>query len=278
MGDMTEKKKTEKKTVGKTEPKKQSAKKDSNPDHAVIADYNGYDYKKIFWEDGKRDYEDLCDRLAVRKLLPDAMDDFVDIAGGYGRLADEYIPRAKNATIFDYSKTELADAKKTYGDKIKTKEGDIYDLPFKDESFDGLMMVRATHHFKDMPKVIEELYRVMKPGGVAVIEIASKKTLPKMFRYWFRKSDINPFSREPSYLKELEMYNYHPKYMEDLFKKQGFKILKVLSVSNFRSPRLKKIFGTKVLGRLEKVAQPTLAPIRFAPSIYYKLEKTPKNV
>ena len=273
---MTEKKKKAKKTVGKTEPKEQSA-KDPNPDHAVIADYNGYDYKKIFWEDGKRDYEDLCDRLAVRKLLPDTMDDFVDIAGGYGRLTDEYISRAKNSTIFDYSKTELADAKKTYGDRITTKEGDIYNLPFKDETFDGLMMVRATHHFKDMPKVIEELYRVMKPGGVAVIEIASKKTLPKMFRYWFRKSDINPFSKEPSYLKELEMYNYHPKYMEDLFKKQGFKILKVLSVSNFRSPKLKKMFGTKFLGRLEKVAQPTLAPIRLAPSIYYKLEKTPKN-
>jgi len=113
----------------------------------------------------------------------------------------------------------------------------------------------------------------MKPGGVAVIEIASKKTLPKMFRYWFKKSDINPFSKEPSFLKELSMYNYHPKYMEDLFKKQGFKILRVLSVSNFRSTRLKKIFGTKFLGKLENIAQRPLAPIRFAPSIYYKLEK-----
>ena len=269
---MAKKKKNQKKSEVKAEPEHKSVKQ-SDPDHAVIADYNGYDYKKIFWEDGKRDYEDLCDRLAVRKLLPDTMDDFVDIAGGYGRLTDEYISRAKNATIFDYSRTELADAKKTYGDRINTKEGDIYNLPFKDETFDGLMMVRATHHFKDMPKVIEELYRVMKPGGVAVIEVASKKTLPKMFRYWFRKSDINPFSKEPSYLKELEMYNYHPKYMENLFKKQGFKILKVLSVSNFRSAKLKKIFGTKVLGKMEKVAQPTLAPIRFAPSIYYKLEK-----
>ena len=244
-----------------------------NPDHAIIADYNGYDYKKLFWEDGKRDYEDLADRLAVRKLLPEAMDDFIDIAGGYGRLADEYLPRATHSTIFDYSKTELADAKKKYGDKILTKQGDIYDLPFKNESFDGLLMVRATHHFKDMPKVIEELYRIMKPGGIAVIEIASKKTLPKMFRYWFKKSDINPFSKEPSFLKDLSMYNYHPKYMENLFKNQGFKILKVLSVSNFRSAKLKKLFGTKNLVKLENSAQKALAPIRFAPSIYYKLRK-----
>ena len=37
----------------------------------VISDYNGYDYKKIFWEDADRKYEDMADRLAIRKLLPE---------------------------------------------------------------------------------------------------------------------------------------------------------------------------------------------------------------
>lgn len=242
----------------------------------VIADYNGYDYKKIFWEDADRKYEDMADRLAIRRLLPKEMGSFVDIAGGYGRLADEYIPRAKTATVFDYSETELKQAKEIYGDKLQTKAGDIYALPFKDDSFDGLMMIRATHHFKDMQKVSDELYRILKPGGIAVIEVANKKTLPKMFRYWFKKSDINPFSLEPASLKDLNengFYNYHPKYIEAIFKKSGFKIDEVLSVSNFRSAKLKKLFGTKNLVRLEKGAQKLLAPVRFAPSIYYKLVK-----
>lgn len=242
----------------------------------VVADYNGYDYKKIFWEDADRKYEDMADRLAIRRLLPCEMDKFVDIAGGYGRLADEYLPRAKEATLFDYSKTELQQAKDLYGDKIKTKAGDIYDLPFPDESFDALMMVRATHHFKDMQKVSDELYRILNSGGVAVIEVANKRTLPKMWRYWTKKSEINPFSLEPAHLKELNddgFYNYHPKYIEDVFKKSGFKIDTVLSVSNFRSAKLKKLFGTKNLVNMEKVAQKALAPVRFAPSIYYRLVK-----
>lgn len=242
----------------------------------VIADYNGYDYKKIFWEDADRKYEDMADRLAIRRLLPKHMQEFVDIAGGYGRLADEYLPRAEVATLFDYSETELKQAKDLYGDRLKTKAGDIYDLPFKDNSFDGLLMVRATHHFSDMQKVSDQLFRVLKPGGVAVIEVANKKTLPKMFRYWFKKSDINPFSLEPASLKDLNahgFYNYHPKYIEAIFKKSGFKIDEVLSVSNFRSAKLKKLFGTKNLVRLEKHAQKLLAPVRFAPSIYYRLIK-----
>lgn len=242
----------------------------------VVADYNGYDYKKIFWEDADRKYEDMADRLAIRRLLPSEINNFVDVAGGYGRLADEYLPRAKSATLFDYSKTELAQATEIYGNKLKTQAGDIYQLPFANNTFDALMMVRATHHFKDMQKVSDELYRILKPGGIAVIEVANKKTLPKMFRYWFKKSDINPFSLEPAHLKDLNsdgFYNYHPKYIEKVFKDSGFSIDQVLSVSNFRSAKLKKLFGTKNLVRMEKGAQKLFAPIRFAPSIYYRLIK-----
>lgn len=272
-------KKTAKK-VAKLEHKKTSRLKKGQPSRSrapkVIADYNGYDYKKIFWENADRKYEDAADRMAICRLLPAEMGKFADIAGGYGRLADEYLPRAKEAILFDYSKTELKQAEELYGKKLHTKAGDIYALPFKDDELDALMMVRATHHFSNMKKVTKELFRVLKPGGIAVIEVANKRTLPKMFRYWLKKSDINPFSREPSTLSNLNksgFYNYHPSYIEGIFKDAGFEITEILSVSNFRSATLKKLFGTKNLVRLEKIVQKPLGKIRFAPSIYYRLKK-----
>ena len=242
----------------------------------VISDYNGYDYKKDFWENTGREYEDQADRMAIRKLLPKRMEKFADIGGGYGRLANEYLKRAHKVIIFDYSESELKQAKEIYGDKIETRAGDIYELPFKDNELDGLMMVRVTHHLKKMNKAMEELYRVLKPGGVAVIEVANKRTLPKMVRYATRRSDVNPFDKKVANYKEISkdgFYNYHPKYAEEIFDKTGFKIERVLSVSNFRSRRLKKLFGTKNLVKMEDKAQKALAPIRFAPSIYYKLRK-----
>jgi ubiquinone/menaquinone biosynthesis C-methylase UbiE len=242
----------------------------------VISDYNGYDYKKIFWEDADREYEDLADRMAIRKLLPKRMEKFADIGGGYGRLANEYLKHAKTPIIFDYSKTELKQAKETFGDKVETRSGDIYELPFKDAELDGLMMIRVTHHLKDMPKAINELYRVLKPGGMAIIEVANKRTLPKIARFVFRRSKVNPFDKKPANYTEISkdgFYNYHPKYVENIFKETGFKTEKILSVSNFRSRALKKIFKTKNIVKMENVAQKTLAPIRFAPSIYYKLRK-----
>lgn len=245
----------------------------------VISDYNGYDYKTEFWENADREYEDQADRMAIRKLLPKRMDKFADIGGGYGRLAGEYLRRAHKIYIFDYSKTELEQAKEIYGDKIETKAGDIYKLPFRDNELDGLMMVRVTHHLKELPKAIKELYRVLKPGGVAVIEVANKRTLPKMARYVTGRSKVNPFDKKVADYKEISkdgFYNYHPKYVEEIFANVGFKREKVLSVSNFRSKTLKKIFKTNNLVKMENTAQQMLAPVRFAPSIYYKLRKPEK--
>lgn len=242
----------------------------------VISDYNGYDYKKEFWEDVDREYEDQADRMAIRKLLPKRMEKFADIGGGYGRLANEYLKRAHKVIIFDYSKSELKQAKDIYGDKIETRAGDIYELPFKDDELDGLMMIRVTHHLKDMDRAIAELYRVLKPGGVAVIEVANKRTLPKMARFITGRSNVNPFDKKVANYKEISkdgFYNYHPKYVEEIFTKTGFTTEKVLSVSNFRSKSLKKVLGTKALVKMENGAQQALAPIRFAPSIYYKLRK-----
>lgn len=242
----------------------------------IVSDYNGYDYKKEFWENVDREYEDQADRMAIRKLLPKRMDKFADIGGGYGRLANEYLKRAHKVYIFDYSKSELKQAKEIYGDKIETKAGDIYKLPFKDNELDGLIMVRVTHHLKYMKKAMAELYRVLKPGGVAVIEVANKRTLPKMARFITGRSKVNPFDKKVANYKDISkdgFYNYHPKYVEDIFTKTGFSVEKVLSVSNFRSGKLKKVFGTEKLVRMENSAQQLLAPIRFAPSIYYKLRK-----
>ncbi|MBR2544299.1 methyltransferase domain-containing protein [Candidatus Saccharibacteria bacterium] len=242
----------------------------------VVSDYNGYDYKKDFWENTGREYEDQADRMAIRKLLPKRMEKFADIGGGYGRLANEYLKRAHKVIIFDYSKTELEQAKEIYGDKIETRAGDIYKLPFKDDELDGLMMIRVTHHLKDMDKALAELYRVLKPGGVAVIEVANKRTLPKMARFVTGRSKVNPFDRKVANYKEISkdgFFNYHPKYVEELFDKTGFKCERILSVSNFRSKSLKKVFGTQNLVKMEDKAQKILAPVRFAPSIYYKLRK-----
>ncbi len=49
---------------------------------------------------------------------------------------------------------------------------DARELPFEDESFDGLLSISMLQWLgkKDVEKVARECYRILKPGGVAVIQ------------------------------------------------------------------------------------------------------------
>ena len=42
----------------------------AHPDNPPICDYEGSDYRTRFWENENRDYEDLAERIAMRRLLP----------------------------------------------------------------------------------------------------------------------------------------------------------------------------------------------------------------
>ncbi len=48
-------------------------------------------------------------------------------------------------------------------------KGSAEDLPLFDSSIDALFMNMALHHIFDAQKVIDEMYRVLKKGGTAVI-------------------------------------------------------------------------------------------------------------
>jgi ubiquinone/menaquinone biosynthesis C-methylase UbiE len=49
--------------------------------------------------------------------------------------------------------------------------GDVGALPFPDNSFDLATSVAAFEHFLDVPSVVAELYRVIRPGGLAWVGI-----------------------------------------------------------------------------------------------------------
>ncbi len=53
---------------------------------------------------------------------------------------------------------------------VKAVVMDVEDLRFEDHSFDAVTSRIAPHHFYDIDKAVSEMARVLKPGGVLVIE------------------------------------------------------------------------------------------------------------
>ncbi|MDR1998244.1 MAG: class I SAM-dependent methyltransferase [Candidatus Margulisbacteria bacterium] len=244
-----------------------------NMTEQTITDYSDFDYRKNFWKKGDRRYEDFCDHLALRRLLPPAGEKFIDVCGGFGRLAGEYLDKYPEVCLFDYARNMLELARRERGARLKTVQGSVYQLPFADGEFDVLAMIRASHHLADFPAALAEIARVLKPGGQAVLEIANKRNLLEILRALSGRSKMRPFSLEPASRNAQGFFNFHPRYVEAAFARQNLRVKKILAVSSLRLGLLKKLLGYPVLSALEYVLQGPTGRLRLSPSLYYLLEK-----
>jgi SAM-dependent methyltransferase len=97
----------------------------------------------------------------------------IDIACGPGVVTAALAPNAASVVAFDATAEMLAKAKarcaKAGVNNVEFKSGDAEHLPFADAQFDGAVTRAAVHHFVDPQNAINEMFRVLRPGGVAVI-------------------------------------------------------------------------------------------------------------
>lgn len=54
-------------------------------------------------------------------------------------------------------------------DDIDVRDGDGASMPYADESFDVVVTSLSLHHWTNPPAVFDEIYRVLRPGGLLVL-------------------------------------------------------------------------------------------------------------
>jgi len=57
---------------------------------------------------------------------------------------------------------------------LKGAVGDVRDLPFRDDSFDAIYSMGTIEHFDETERAVEEMARVLKPGGRAIIGVPNR--------------------------------------------------------------------------------------------------------
>lgn len=261
-------------------PKRVATKKAAKTVTRQADQYNDpkHNYRE-YW-DG-REYEDAAERMAFKRLLDGKhFKHAVDVGGGYGRLCIFLEKYADKVTLAEPSQQQLDIAKDYLKDhpEIDRKLLQAGDLKFADGSVDLLTTVRIWHHIPDPAAEFKEIARVLSDDGYFVMEFANYTHFRNRIKFMLKgkKFPVNPVdirSEQNRNENELPFVNHNPKTVIKQLAHAGLRVESVLSVSNLRSPGLKKIVPKGVMLSVERMMQKSFANLYFGPSIFFLIRK-----
>jgi ubiquinone/menaquinone biosynthesis C-methylase UbiE len=230
-----------------------------------LATYEDLGYRDRFW--ATRAYEDACDRIALRALLPRLGLRLIEVGAGFGRLAAEY-SGYDEVVLLDSSEVHVAAATEALAanSSVRVVRGNALALTYEDGYFDAAVCVRMLHHFADPAPVIAELARVVGPGGALVLEYANRRNLKAMARSLLGRQDWSPFALGSVEYKPFH-FDHSPVSVAQALAAAGFRVERYRTVSIFRVPFLARRFP-RALARIEGLLQRPLGRMTPGPSVF----------
>lgn len=128
---------------------------------------------------------DLLGDVAGRRIL--------DAGCGSGPLLADLRDRGATVVGFDASPEMIRLARKRLGDDIALSVADLTQpLPYEDEAFGDAAAVLVLHYLEDWSMPLQELRRVLKPGGRIVVVVNHPIIPPVMY------PEVNYFATVPN--------------------------------------------------------------------------------
>lgn len=114
----------------------------------------------------------------ILKLLdPREGETILEVGCGAGHVL-ERVPTAKLYGV-DLSPRMLGLAKKRLGDRAELKKGDAEHLDYPDRVFDKVICTEVLEHTLNPARVVQEIRRVLKPDGAAILSIPDEDVVDR---------------------------------------------------------------------------------------------------
>lgn len=134
------------------------------------------------------------------RLCPEAFrGEVLEIGAGHGwtsrRILDTFPQVELTAIDSDLSATQsFTSLEKKYGQRLTVRQANAEELPFDRNAFDIVIAVHTMHHVRDAAVVIQQMLRVLRPGGLLGIADEDQRSVVGSLQWLWRKE--NQHNRE----------------------------------------------------------------------------------
>lgn len=191
--------------------------------------------------------QDLIDRVSLRPG-----ERVLDVACGTGivsRYAARCVGTLGHVTGVELNPAMLEVARKVaeYVDQIEFKEGSALELPVPDASFDAALCQAAIQFIPDRELAVREMYRALKPGGRAALNVFRTAEHMPSFAHLITAlekhagTEAADFMRSPFVMESVSQ-------MRSLFEQAGFASVSVaIRVDTLRYPSIEHLVRYETL-------------------------------
>lgn len=150
----------------------------------------------------------------------------LDVGCGGGRTIHKLAAQASNGKIYgiDYAEGSVAMSRMKNADsiragRVKIKQASVSQLPFADNKFDLATAIETQYYWPDLPNDMQEIFRVLKPGGTLLI-------IAEVYRTSSHNSVLGPV------MKLLGSSSLSPDDQRALFSQAGFRDVQIFEHKN----------------------------------------------
>jgi len=160
---------------------------------------------------------DPLNKKIAQEINPKKEASILDVGCGWGLLLKQLSLLDRNLKLFgiDISPEMVKVAKNNFLEnlEIEIKEGSADKLPYKDNTFDYVTCILSFHHHPNSLRSLQEMNRVLKPGGQLILLDAFKENIIQKIFLKYNEFIFN----------EKDTQHYSKAGMKELFEKAGFK-------------------------------------------------------
>jgi ubiquinone/menaquinone biosynthesis C-methylase UbiE len=144
----------------------------------------------------------------IEQVQPESDWRVLDVATGGGHTALAFAPHVAQVIATDITPQMLRSARDYIqaqgADNVSLSLADAENLPFGDNTFDLVTCRIATHHFPDVFQFMQNAARVLKPGGMLLVQDHLGHEDERVSRY----TDAFQRLRDPSHVRVFAEYEW----------------------------------------------------------------------